>query len=257
MTRHFVDVTEIGGQLVSVEQLERTCDRYHWAAGLVRGTDVLEVACGAGQGLGILRAAARSLTAGDISPEVLSAARDVAATDVRLDVFGAESLPFPDGAFDHVLLFEAIYYIADKERFLSEARRVLRPGGRLLLVTANKDLFDFNPSSFSHGYPGIRELTELLAKHGFTSSFFASHNVDKMGFRQKIFRPIKFVAAKLGLIPKSMDGKAWLKRLVFGKLVPMPAALDKVPHRLVAPRPVEAWAPWRWPSTRRAPASST
>ncbi|GAO39041.1 hypothetical protein SCH01S_25_00210 [Sphingomonas changbaiensis NBRC 104936] len=240
MTRHFVDVTEMGGQMISTEQLQRTCDRYHWAAELVRGTDVLEVGCGAGQGLGILRAAARSLAAGDISPEVLSAARDIAADDVHLEVFGAERIPFPDASFDHVLLFEAIYYIADKDRFLSEAKRVLRPGGRLLIVTANKDLYDFNPSPFSHGYLGVGELTQMLAKHGFSPSFSASHNVEAVSARQRILRPLKFVAAKFGLIPKSMAGKAWLKRLVFGKLIPMPPALDTVQHRLTPPVPVEA-----------------
>jgi SAM-dependent methyltransferase len=240
MTRHFVDVTEMGGQLVSMEQLGRTCDRYHWAAELVRGTDVLEIACGAGQGLGILHATARSLSAGDISPEVLAAARAVAAPDVRLEVFGAESLPFPDTSFDHVLLFEALYYVTDKARFVREAKRVLRPGGRLLIVTANKDLFDFNPSPYSQGYLGVEELTVLLGSNGFDPSFFASHDVGTVGLRQRAFRPVKYLAARLNLIPKSMAGKAWLKRLVFGRLVPMPAALDTVPHRLVMPEPVEA-----------------
>jgi hypothetical protein len=40
--------------------------------------------------------------------------------------------------------------------------------------------------------------------------------------KQKILRPIKMIAAKTGLIPKTMKGKKLLKRLVFGKMIKMP-----------------------------------
>ncbi|MFM6854025.1 MAG: hypothetical protein ACKOUM_08090, partial [Sphingopyxis sp.] len=75
MTADFVNVTEIEGQRISQEQLHRTCHRYHWAASVAGGRDALEVACGAGQGLGILRAAAKSIVAGDVSPQVLASAQ--------------------------------------------------------------------------------------------------------------------------------------------------------------------------------------
>ena len=55
MTAEFINVTEIDGQLISQEQLMRTCHRYHWAAQYCEGKDVLEVACGAGQGLDVRR----------------------------------------------------------------------------------------------------------------------------------------------------------------------------------------------------------
>ena len=70
-TAIFVGVTEIEGQRVSGEQLYRTCHRYRWAASLCEGRDVLEVACGSGPGLGLLSDHARSLNAGDISPDLL------------------------------------------------------------------------------------------------------------------------------------------------------------------------------------------
>jgi ubiquinone/menaquinone biosynthesis C-methylase UbiE len=121
MTADFVSVTEIEGQQISAEQLYRTCHRYHWAAHICADKDVLEVACGAGQGLGLLRTVSKSITAGDVSPEVLATAQKTYGTTIALSAFGAEELPFPDASFDVVLMFEALYYVPNVAQFFSEA----------------------------------------------------------------------------------------------------------------------------------------
>ena len=46
----------------------------------------------------------------------------------------AESLPFPDAAFDRVFCVNALHHVADRARFFAEARRVLAPGGGLLTI---------------------------------------------------------------------------------------------------------------------------
>lgn len=228
MTADFVSVTEIEGQRISEEQLHRTCHRYHWAASMASGCDVLEVACGAGQGLGILRAAAKTVVAGDVSPQVLATAQANFADRVPLSVFGAEQLPFADASFDLVLLFEALYYVPNPAEFFAEARRVLRPGGRLLIATANKDLYDFTPSPFSRRYLGVLELAKELDAAGFTTRFSGHIDTRAVSLRQRILRPVKLIASKLGLIPKTMHGKEWLKKLFFGRMAVMPADLNSV-----------------------------
>jgi len=55
---------------------------------------------------------------------------------VRVHVGSACDMPFADGAFDIVFCLEAAHCFADKPRFLAESRRVLRPGGRLLMADA-------------------------------------------------------------------------------------------------------------------------
>jgi len=55
---------------------------------------------------------------------------------VRVHVGSACDMPFADGAFDVVFCLEAAHCFADKPRFLAESRRVLRPGGRLLMADA-------------------------------------------------------------------------------------------------------------------------
>lgn len=56
-----------------------------------------------------------------------------AFTDVWIE--DIDPLPFPDGGFDAVLCFQVLSVISDPARFFAECRRVLRPGGRLVLTT--------------------------------------------------------------------------------------------------------------------------
>jgi len=235
---HFVDVTEMAGNQISHEQHERMCNRYYWARPYVEGRDIAEVACGAGQGLGYLAQHAKSVLGGDISPEVLAGAQKTYGNAMRIEVFDAAKMPVADASLDTVLLFEAIYYLPDLDAFLTEVRRVLRPGGQLLIATANRELFDFVPSPFSQAYYSLRELDEVLTRHGFSCEFAGFVDVAQVSLRQRILRPIKSVASKLGLIPKSMAGKAWLKRLFFGELIAMPASILERPVPYTPPTPL-------------------
>ena len=221
----FLDVTEMTGYNISKEQLQRMYTRYAWACRYVFDKDVIEVACGSGQGLGMLAAKARSIRAGDYSPEVLAVPRSHYGQRIDFQVFSAEKMPYEDQSADVILLYEAIYYLPDINGFIEECQRVLRPGGMLLISMANCDLFDFNPSPFSHQYYGVTELNELLSKAEFHCAFFGDTKVSEASMLQRILRPVKTLAVKYHLIPKSMKAKEWLKRVIFGGLVPMPAEL--------------------------------
>lgn len=231
----FSEVTELAGTEISAEQLERMVHRYHWAAGYCRGKDVVEVACGSGPGLGVLSAVARSLEAGDYSAKILAIPQSHYGDRIPLAVFDAQSLPYADSSRDVVVLFEAIYYIPDAQRFVRECQRVLRTGGRVLIATANKDLSDFSPSPLTHRYYGVVELARLFRDGGFDVELFGHLPVDAVSWRQRLLRPVKRLAVALGLMPKTMRGKRFLKRLVFGKAVPMPAELPLPNEELVSP----------------------
>ena len=223
----FTSVTETPGANVSSEQIVRLAQRYYWAGEYCRSLDVLEVACGAGQGLGYLCSLARSLRAGDITPALVAQARTHYGHRIEISEMDATKLPFPAQSLDVVILFEALYYLPSAASFVAECVRVLRPGGRVLIVTANKDLYDFNPSPFSTIYYGVVELGVLFGSHGFACDFFGDSPLSAVSIRQRALRPIKKLAVKLRLMPKTMDGKRFLKRLVFGKLQPMPAEVDE------------------------------
>jgi len=221
----FVSVTEVSGEKVSAEQIERIKNRYCWAKKYCCDKDVLEVACGSGQGLGLIGSCANTLTAGDHSPAVLQTAMDHYKDRVPLEVFDAQNIPFGGNKFDVIVIFEAIYYLPDFVRFLHECKRVLRDKGKILISMPNVTLADFNKSPYSHQYFNIDELKDALDVNNFDSEFFGYLDVKNISIRQKLFRPIKKLAVNLGLIPKTMAGKQLLKRIVFGGLVEMPSEL--------------------------------
>jgi ubiquinone/menaquinone biosynthesis C-methylase UbiE len=77
------------------------------------------------------------LSAIELSPAMLAVARDRATAfglDVDLREGDAERLPYADGSFDTVVCTLALCAIPDDVRAVAEMARVLRPGGRLLLL---------------------------------------------------------------------------------------------------------------------------
>lgn len=216
----------------------RTCHRYHWAVQYCIGKDVLEVACGAGQGLGLLNNLARSIVAGDISPEVLKTAKHTYGNLIPLGIFGAEELPFHDDSMDVIVMLEALYYVPNTARFFAEARRILRPEGKLLIVTANKDLYDFTPSPYSTRYLGVRELQQELGDSSFVCDFWGLIDTRTVSIRQRMLRPVKGIVSKFGLIPKTMSGKTWMKKLFFGEMAVMPANIVHAYFEYDPPTPI-------------------
>ncbi len=235
----FVGVTEVAGDPASEEQVQRMVRRYFWAGERVKGLDVLEVACGAGQGLGYLARVARRVVGADISASLVATARKHYGDRIEIRLFDAEAMPFENASFDAILIFEAIYYIRNINQFISEVRRVLRPGGKLLIATANKDLFDFTPSPYSVAYYGVRELDQILCSAGFSVSFFGDTPLEAVSARQRVLRPIKKVATSTGLMPTSKLGKALVKRFVFGKMTPLPAEIDPAMDPGKPPSPIK------------------
>ncbi|MEQ1734906.1 MAG: methyltransferase domain-containing protein [Rhodoglobus sp.] len=97
---------------------------------------VLEVAIGTGRNLPHYGPSV-TLTGIDLSPAMLSRARQVGADlgrDVDLQTGNAEQLPFADESFDTVVCALSLCTIPDPIAAIGEMKRVLVPGGRLLLI---------------------------------------------------------------------------------------------------------------------------
>jgi ubiquinone/menaquinone biosynthesis C-methylase UbiE len=105
--------------------------------GVEPGDRVLDLGCGEGAFTQTLDDAASSVVGVDVARAALERARRRhPKLDFRLARI-AEPLPFDDCVFDLVWASEVIEHVADTAAWLSELRRVLRPGGRLLLTTPN------------------------------------------------------------------------------------------------------------------------
>lgn len=103
------------------------------------GCEVLDIGCGlGGVDVELVRThGARRVTGIDVEAMQVEHAAARAAREAladRLDVRLVEPgpLPFPDGVFDAVFSKDSIVHVADKAALFAEARRVLKPGGRLL-----------------------------------------------------------------------------------------------------------------------------
>jgi len=157
-------VTELPGHKITSEQLARLYQRYRFAQQFCKEKEVMEVACGAGMGLGYLAKVAKKVIGGDIDKEILKyALKHYEGRDkIEIREFDAQNLPFEDKSFDVVIFYETIYYLAKPEKFVSEAHRVLKDNGVLLICTVNKDWADFNPSPYSKKYFSAPELYSLV-----------------------------------------------------------------------------------------------
>lgn len=117
----------------------------------------------------------------DPSSSMLGLAARRASANVTFAAGDATALPFPDASFDIVTATQVYEYIADLPRALTEARRVLRPGGRLLVLDTDWDSVVWHSSDPTRmrrvlsawdehlADPHLpRKLTGLLVAAGFT-----------------------------------------------------------------------------------------
>jgi ubiquinone/menaquinone biosynthesis C-methylase UbiE len=149
-----------------------------WVGSRARG-DVLEIAVGTGRNLVYYRPGVR-LSGIDLSPEMVAVARGRAAQlglNAELVTGNAEQLPYADESFDTVVSTLSLCTISDLEAALSEALRVLRPGGRLVtlehvrspnpMVRLIQRMLDPLSMRFACDHL-LREPLDVLAPLGFT-----------------------------------------------------------------------------------------
>ncbi|GGU33773.1 class I SAM-dependent methyltransferase [Lentzea flava] len=103
-------------------------------AGDVTGRRILDAGCGSGPLFAALRDRGAVVTGIDASAGMLEQARRRLGADADLRVADlADPLPFPDHTFDDVLASLVLHYLRDWGPTLAELRRVLVPGGRLII----------------------------------------------------------------------------------------------------------------------------
>jgi SAM-dependent methyltransferase len=134
------------------------------------GATVLEAGCGEGYGADLLAGVAREVIALDY--DQLTAAHVRRAYPRVHTVRGnLATLPLADASVDVVANLQVIEHLWDQHGFLVECRRVLRPGGRLLVTTPNRITFSpgretpLNPFHTRELSPS--ELDSLLREAGF------------------------------------------------------------------------------------------
>jgi SAM-dependent methyltransferase len=186
---------------------------YRFAEPLTAGGRVLDYGCGTGYGAARIARVARRVDAVDVDEDAIAHARERHRRGnlefVR--VGPSDPLPFGDRVFDAVLSFQVLEHVGDTARYLSEARRVLAPGGTLVLVTPDRNarlLPLQRPWNRWHREEfSARTLQALLAR------FFQSVELHQMSGRPEVvaielrrYRRLKWLTlpATLPVIPDAL-----------------------------------------------------
>lgn len=117
-------------------------------AGDVEGMRVLDAGCGHGPLFAALRDRGAVVSGFDLSSAMVAIARDRLGDNADLRVADlAKPLPYDDASFDLIMCSLALHYVEDWAPTLSEFRRVLRPGGRVVGAIIHPFVYPFS-------YPG-------------------------------------------------------------------------------------------------------
>lgn len=199
-------------------------------------------------GLDYLAKVANKVVGGDIDEDILRYAHNTykGRKNIEIRKADAQKLPFEENTFDVAVLYEAIYYLSQPEKFVDEAKRVLRDDEILIICTVNKDWSDFNLSPFTTKYFYSSELYQLL-NHNFPRiEMYGAFLTSTHSINDKVASLIKRTTVALHLMPKTMKGKAYLKRIFFGKLIPLPGEVKNGVTEYSDPRPISC----RYPNTQ-------
>ncbi|THF73250.1 methyltransferase domain-containing protein [Cohnella fermenti] len=186
--------------------------RYRLAQPYAFGKLVLDAACGTGYGTRMLKDAG-ALAVSGIDVDAVSvelAARDYGGPGVAFKVGNVLSLPFPDGVFDLVVSFETIEHVPDGSDWLKEAARVLKPGGRLIISTPNRDVT--NPhrqfgQSMSNPYHCFEySLGEFVGELAALYDIESIHGQTFFGPHGRVAPDWADIAASLGASPFDLPG---------------------------------------------------
>jgi len=167
----------MAGRQVEIEHYHR----YLLARDFCRDRDVLDLASGEGYGTALIAQVARSVVGVEIDAGVVVAARaEFARANLRYEQGDARAIPLPNASVDVVVSFETVEHILEQDVFLGEVRRVLRPGGLLVISTPDRDVY--SPVGVPPNQHHVLELTRaefetLLLRHFAHASFAAQRAV--------------------------------------------------------------------------------
>ncbi|MEW6554110.1 MAG: methyltransferase domain-containing protein [Actinomycetota bacterium] len=219
--------TDCEGYDLFLQGAERLPERIEVAldsAGDLRGRRILDIGCGRGE---LVCEAARrgayavgidyAQAAIELSRERLAKLDTELRERVEFLLANATGLDFPDGSFDAVFLVDVYEHLHphEIEHTLGEVKRVLRPGGRLVVHTGPNTWF------YRFGYPLVREAARRLLRREFPESLRGQYD-DIMHVNEQdplsLYRGLTAAGFKAAVRPRSflegIDPESWEKAMM-------------------------------------------
>lgn len=132
-----------------------------------RDKTVLEIGCGNGADGTLFAQHGAVYTGVDLTEAAVASARrhfDVLGLKGKFQIENAEHLTFPDENFDFVYSYGVLHHSADPSKAFSEVHRVLKPGGRAVLMVYHKHSFNYYVRIL--GYMRARVIARILGHVG-------------------------------------------------------------------------------------------
>ena len=173
---------------VDIDLWNEHVSRYLFAARLCRFKKVIDLGCGSGYGAAELALKARSVVGVDLAEEaILEARRQYTAENLKFEVASLEQLPFADASFQLAVCFEVIEHLSNYRGLLSEARRVLEPGGQLVISTPNISFYAESrklngPNPFHEHEFSYEEFRAVLGEFFEHQTFFVQNHASGLVF---------------------------------------------------------------------------
>lgn len=199
--------------------------------GLLRG-EWLDCGCAdGGYTAALVDLGAESAVGIDTQEERIVQARDRERTHptVRFLCASAESLPFPEAAFDNVLLNEVLEHVTDEAQTLREIYRVLRPGGYLIISSPNR-WFPFEGHGMQIGQHKINIPIPLLPwiPNRIAQRFMRARNYWPRELRDLVCNE-GFVICSTGFIWPMFEVYSWLPSPVIPRYRDLVPVLERIP----------------------------
>jgi SAM-dependent methyltransferase len=173
---------------VDVDLWNEHLSRYLFASRLCRFKKVIDLGCGSGYGSAELAKKAESVVGVDVSEEAVAEAKvQYTAANLQFQVASLEALPFADGSFQLGVCFEVIEHLSEYRTLLAEARRVLAPGGQLVISTPNIKFYAESrkldgPNPFHEHEFTYEEFREVLGEFFEHQTFFVQNHASGLVF---------------------------------------------------------------------------
>jgi ubiquinone/menaquinone biosynthesis C-methylase UbiE len=151
--------------------------RYALAQRLCQGKMVLDIACGEGYGSAMMAQSALSVIGMDISEQAIAHAQSrYPADNLTFKVGDCTAIALPDACVDLIVSFETIEHHDQHSQMLSELRRVLKPGGVLLMSSPDRFFYSEKPGTRNEHH--VKELYEhefktLIERHFRRVNYYA------------------------------------------------------------------------------------
>lgn len=171
----------------------------------------LDIGCNAGYGTINLQQKLKCNFIGiDISNEAIELASKVnESKELNFKLFDGKTIPFDDNKFDIITLIHVIGHVKNTNFLFNEIKRVLKPGGKLIIITPNAiyKIFAFIDSFINFYKPDLtvrRYYFKSEIEKFFTTRDFSVVHSKYIGLRPLIFKfiPIQIIKSRIAIILK-------------------------------------------------------